>query len=49
VRTPATPDGSLVAGAGVSGSSPLVGSLKSAYLRQILGVLRSLRFIVGST
>src|SRR5215212_6065755 len=28
----------LVAGAGVSGSSPLVGSLESAYLSRILGM-----------
>jgi hypothetical protein len=38
LHTPATPERSLAAGEGVSGSSPLVGSLESAYLSRILGI-----------
>jgi hypothetical protein len=41
--TPATPDGSLVAGAGVSGSSPLVGSLEYAFSEVVIVVGRLIR------
>src|SRR5215211_5446018 len=44
----ATTDRTLLAGAGVSGSSPLVGSPDSAYLRGILGLREAFNLPSGS-